>query len=618
MGESDTTFQVPGAVYARGRYFSRNPTSGTRRPSAEVFLDPAAPQPLPLFSLSKASPEAVKILEQQAQEAEGRLKDAVELDFELRSGELRVENARPLKRSAQASVGVACALVREEVLSPLEAITRVTAEEVNSLLRASLSESDVRQALRQDRLLAQGVGCGGAISGVVAFDTASAWREHTAGHLVVLVCERLTYLERDALAAVSGVIVARGSLMAASQFERPGVVLPGLEFRDGRAQLGEKSLSAGDRVALDGNSGQVFTGEIPVVPGRLSEDAVTLLGWCDQERLIALRANAGSVEEAEQAVAFGASGVGLCRIETLLQRGPRLAVFQQAFKAICSGEDERFPVVASWASEVKEEAIAFFRACQGFPQDSPITVRLFDAPMASMLRHWRDHTELPTDYFIAPLSAWLEELNPLQGLRGGRLSLMFPELMKVQVRALLRAWQTSLPSSLRLQIMMPGVTSVEEVKILKSQVESVAQEEGVTMPAVGSMLELPRACLTAGTLCEVAEFLSFGTGDLTEATCGISRYDAQLSFLSSYVERGILERDPFQAIDQEGVGALMRLATDAVKTKSPAFELGTCGAQAIDPSSLEFCCRIGLRYVSVPAHCLPVARLVAAQVALKS
>ena len=206
----------------------------------------------------------------------------------------------------------------------------------------------------------------------------------------------------------------------------------------------------------------------------------------------------------------------------------------------------------------------------------------------------------------------------MQGLRCGRLSVMYPRLLDLQLRALLRAWHRvrSKGLTVRLQVMMPGVTDVGELRFLRERMETVAGELGLESPQVGSMLELPRACLTADRLAEQADFLSFGTGDLTESTCGLSRYDSHLSFLPEYLERDFFEKDPFGSIDQAGVGALMKMAVQAVNTKFPTVELGTCGAQAVDAESLKFCRRIGLRYVSVPAHHLPVARLAAAQAEL--
>ncbi len=609
--------------YARGRLFTRNPQSGTPRVSAEIHLEEVRQTPpagaLPFFSLKKAFPEASQLLEDHCLRQEEQRKDALQVDFEISGGELRCATPEPLERSPQAAVAIACSMVREGKISQTEALLKVDPDEIRRLLLPTFSESEVRQALRQGRLLTQGrQGWGGAVSGIVVFDASSAWELLKKGEAALLLCDKLTYRQRDALAAVSGIIVSTGSVLAAQGFERPCVVASDLKMVEGGAQISGKELKQGDIISLDGGSGQVFSGDLRVLRGRLTDDALTLLAWADEAKQISLRANVSSVEDVQVALSFAAEGVGLCRIECLFQDDERLPTFQVALKDICLGASEEFETVRRLAQEIEEEAFALFEACQQFAERRSITVRLFDAPLSAMLRHWRDHTDLPADYFVEPMASWLEELNPMQGLRCGRLSLMFPTLLRLQVRVLLRAWQraTREGTSLKLQIMMPGVTDVEELRVLRRCVEHVAQKEGLNQPETGSMLELPRACLTADLLCEAADFLSFGTGDLTESTCGLSRYDSHLSFLPAYLAQGIFGRDPFSSIDENGVGALMKLATHSVKAKYPAVELGTCGAQAIDAKSLEFCCRIGLSYISVPPHHLPVARLAAARAAL--
>jgi pyruvate, orthophosphate dikinase len=603
---------------AWGRLFSRNPRSGVKRLSAEIHLAEAPDTVLPFFSLQKSFPEVAQQLQDQVADLEQTYRDAVQVDFELPEQELRIVAHEPLLRGPQAAIKIAVSLVGEGLISQSEALLKVSPEFIRQILLPHFEATSVRRVLRQESLLTLGEGVqGGVISGRVALNSDSAFRFHQQGEPVILICEQLTYLEREALPIVGGLVVKRGPTLVAQQFERPCVVAADLKLENSQAIFQDQRVTEGEVVSLDANTGQIFLGPLQLIPGELTPDAVTLLTWADQVREIEIRANIGSVQGAKLALTFGAEGVGLCRIESLFQSPERLPRFQTAFREICLDLPSS-SALEQLAQDIEDDVYGLLIAVAA-PDRTPFAMRLLDAPVSQMIRHWKEQTELPAGYFEGPLESWLHELNPLQGLRCGRLSLLFPRLMKLQVEAILKAWNrvTESGTSIRLQIMMPGVCDVQEIRILRQRVQEVANEIGVEMPEVGSMLELPRACLTADVLSEAADFFSFGTGDLTESTCGISRYDAQLSFLSPYLEKGILGQDPFRSIDQHGVGALMKTAVERVHAKCPTLELGTCGAQVVDPESLAFCCRLGLKYVSVPAHHVPVARLAAAQVELR-
>lgn len=580
--------------------FTRSPESGVKRASAEVYLgDPSVK--LPLHSLQQSFPQAAQQLLERTSTLEAQLRDAVQVDFRYAQNELQLGEPKPLSRSPQAALSIAVSLAQEGVLSQQEALLRVNPEEIRLLLLPTFEGSEVRQALRLNRLLAQGKGIGGGVcSGQVAFDLAGTLQLHQAGRRVILVCPQLTYRERDALDLVSGVVVTGGPTLAARHYERPCVVAP------------KFTVAAGDTVSLDAVTGQIFEGALEMSPGELTGDARTLLEWADATRKLEIRANISSLAEAQQASAFGATGIGLCRIESLFQVPTRLPLFQKSLREICLFGSQVSNNLDRLTGELEQEVYALLAAAAR----GPFAIRLLDAPLSQMLRHWRDSGQLPEDFFQGNLLAWLDELNPMQGLRCGRLSILFPALMRIQLRAILRAWRRA--PGVRLQVMMPGVCDVQELRILRQQVQEICLQEKIKVPEVGSMLEVPRACLTADVLGQEANFLSFGTGDLTESTCGISRYDSQLSFLPGYLEKGMFGRDPFEAIDQTGVGALMRLALELVKAKCPSVEMGICGAQVVDPQSLEFCIRLGLNYISVPVRHLPVARLAAAQAALQT
>ena len=401
----------------------------------------------------------------------------------------------------------------------------------------------------------------------------------------------LSYVHRDCLDLVAGVLISQGSSLALDQLQKPCVL------------AAPQDLAPGRWMAMDSLTGQVFGEALPIQPGQLSPEARTLLDWADQARTLEIRANVSGVEDLAQALEWGASGVGLLRIDTLLLRSERLSLFQTCLRQICCQGLTESPELKLLTEQLQLD-------CQSLFQTSgPIrfNLRLLDAPMSLMLRYWKESGSLPEDYWAEPLGDWLHELNPTQGLRAGRVGSLFPALSELQMRAALRACRLH---PVQLQLMIPGVCDVRELALARQLCRQICQQEQLEMPQIGAMLELPRACLTADRLAEEADFLSFGTGDLSESTCGISRYDAALSFLPGFLEQKIFGRDPFQAIDQEGVGELMRLASAKVRGR---VELGTCGAQAADPASLKFCAELGLDYVSVPARHLPAARLAAAQ-----
>jgi pyruvate, orthophosphate dikinase len=608
---SECLIEVEESGQAWGRLASRNPENGSGRISAEVHLAPwgvADGAPLPYYSFQKAFPQAERRLREQIAKLEEDCRDALQADFVFTNQTIHLTNIRSLVCAPEGTVKVAVSFVKAGLLTKEEALSRVQPEDIRRMLLPRFQPTQVRQAIRQKRLLATGTGIfGGVVSGIVARDTESVFGLSGSDQPIILVCPRLSQSEREALRLISGLVIAEGPTLSAFQYELPCVL----------SETAHDSLKAGEIVSLDAGTGQIFGQTLEQIPGELNSEALTLLQWADEVREMEVRANVGTPEDVKMALAFGADGVGLCRIESLFLRPVRLPLFQVAVREICVEERGSSSSQDRLTQEIEDDIHGLLEAGSALGQ-GPFTIRLLDAPVAQMLGYWKESKELSSDYFQPPLSAWLGELNPMQGLRCGRLSLMYPRLMDLQIRALLGAWHRvrAEGTELRLQVMMPGVTDAGELRFLRNRMKMVADELGLESAPVGSMLELPRACLMADRLAEQADFLSFGTGDLTESTCGMSRYDSQLSFLPEYLKQKVFPRDPFQSIDQAGVGALMKIAAQAVNDKFPTVELGTCGAQAMDSESLEFCCRIGLRYVSVPAHHVPVARLAAARAEL--
>ncbi|MBS2039206.1 hypothetical protein JST97_29755 [bacterium] len=572
---------------AWGRYFSRNPESGVKRCSAEVFTAEMSLRQ-PLMALQQAFPEAAAQLQRAAAEAEESLADAAMLEFQIQHGRLE-HTIAPLPRSPQAACKIAVSLVQEGRISIEQALLRIEPEDLRTMLLPVLEEPS-EEPLALGQTLVPGVA-----SGRIVLTAEEALRSTEP---VILLCQRLGYAQRDAMHRLQGLIVRSGPALAARHQECPCLLLDSYP------------LEAGQWVSLDANYGRLYSGDLPIHSGQLSADACTLLEWAAELSQVEIRANVSGLDEAALADFWGAQGVGLFRFESLLLAPHRLPLFQTVLHQVCHQQLEQSSEYQELVEGLRGEVLALLEVTRG-----PFNFRLLDAPLAQMLGYWKASGALTQEYFAGPLGDWLQELNPMQGMRCGRLSLLYPRLLELQLQAILEAWTEP---QRRLQVMLPGTCDAQELKLFRQCLTRVAARVGCRLPQVGSMLEIPRACLLADELAEQAEFLSFGTGDLTEATCGISRYDAPLSFLSEYLNKGIFQRDPFESIDQAGVGALMRLACQQVQAKCPSVEVGTCGAQAVDPESLEFCLKLGLDYISVPTRHLPVARLAAAQAKLRS
>lgn len=383
-------------------------------------------------------------------------------------------------------------LVENGALSKQDAILQITPDLLNRLLASFFSAREVQQAVRAKRLLLKGVGCGTDVAtGFVALDAAAAFRLHCRGKPVILVGERLSYLERDVLPLIQGFVVKEGPIAAALHWEKPGLVSAGYE-----------ALTEGMEVSLDPLAGFVIEGSLELHPGRVTSELLALLEWADEFKSLEIRTNASFPEEIATALAMGASGVGLCRIESIILQPNRLGLFSQVLKECVHGATNS-DLLRALEQEIAQELLLLFQAVG---PGKPFTIRLLDAPIAQLLRFWRDSEYVAKDYFDHLLQGWLQELNPMGGLRFGRLSLLFPDLLSFQLRAILKAFKAQ---PVRLQIMMPGVTDASEVMLLRREVEALAGALEVAVPMVGSMLETPRACLTIDRLVRVGDFFFF-------------------------------------------------------------------------------------------------------------
>src|SRR5581483_6610702 len=379
-----------------------------------------------------------------------------------------------------------------------------------------------------------------------------------------------------------------------------------LSLADGVARIGGHELREGDVITIDGGTGRVFVGEVPLVEPRLNEDFETVLTWADDVRRLKVRANADTPEDAARAREFGAQGIGLCRTEHMFFGAERLPVVQEMILA--DSEEGRRAALDRLLPFQQGDFEGIFEAMSGLP----VTIRLLDPPLHEFL----PSEDEATDEKLRARIRSLHEQNPMLGFRGCRLGLVYPEIYEMQVRAIARAART-VGASAVVEIMHPLVGFDEELRRLRELTERVWAEEAPELQRlIGTMVELPRACVRADEIATHAEFFSFGTNDLTQTTLGMSRDDAEGKFLTQYLHDGVLERNPFEVLDQEGVGSLMQIAVERGRGARPDLKLGICGEHGGEPRSVAFCHRLGLDYVSCSPYRVPVARLAAAQAVL--
>jgi pyruvate,orthophosphate dikinase len=532
------------------------------------------------------------------------------------------------KRTAAASLKIAVDMAREGLIDHTEAVRRVNPAALDQLLHPTLDPKAPR------KLLAKGLPASpGAACGIVVFSADEAEARAQKGESVILVRIETSPEDIHGMHAARGVLTTRGGMtshaaVVARGMGRPCVAGCGgvtVDYNNQYLSAGGVRIEAGQIITLDGATGEVFIGTVAMVEPQLSGDFSTLMGWADKVRRLRVRANAETPLDAETARRFGAEGIGLCRTEHMFFDPERIGAVRQMIMA--ETEQGRRAALARLLPFQRKDFLDLFEIMAGLP----VTIRLLDPPLHEFLPH--------SEYEIAEVAASLgteveamqrrmqelSEANPMLGHRGCRLGISFPEIYEMQARAIFEAaaeigrktHKAPVP-----EIMIPLVATKRELEITRAMVDRVAQEvfaEGGyhVVYSVGTMIELPRAALTADAIATVADFFSFGTNDLTQTTFGLSRDDAG-KFLPLYIEKGIFPKDPFVSIDPDGVGALVRIAVEKGRSVRPDIKLGICGEHGGDPSSIHFCESVGLDYVSCSPYRVPVARLAAAQAALQS
>jgi pyruvate,orthophosphate dikinase len=603
-----------------GVAFTRNPSTGEPGVFGEFLLDAQGEDvvagirtPEPLAAMRKRLPGAYDQFIETAKRLEEHYRDMQDLEFTVEDDRLYLLQTRTAKRTAAAALRAAVDMVSEGLIGRDEAVARIDPAQLDQLLHPMIDPS------AELDVVATGLNASpGAASGKIVFDANTAEERGRAGESVILVRWETTPDDIHGLIHAQGVLTAHGGMTSHAAVVARGMGKPcvagcealTVDAEAGRAMLAGHALEAGDVITIDGGTGRVMLGEVPLVPPQINEDFQTILQWADELRRLRVHANADTPEDAAKARELGAQGIGLCRTEHMFMAEDRLPVMREMIMA--DSEDGRRAALERILPMQQHDFEGIFEAMAGLP----VTIRLLDPPLHEFL----PPLEEATDERMRERIRVLHETNPMLGMRGCRVGLIFPEIYEMQVRAIVRASKAvhdRTGEAPIVEIMHPLVGFAEELRRLRLMTVETVEEEGEIDYLVGTMIELPRACIRADEIAEHADFFSFGTNDLTQTTLGYSRDDAENKFLARYVEDDVLERNPFEVLDESGVGDLMRIAVQRGRGAKEDLKLGICGEHGGEPHSVAFCHRIGLDYVSCSPFRVPLARLAAAQAALK-
>jgi pyruvate,orthophosphate dikinase len=600
-----------------GVAFTRNPATGVKELYGEFLANAQGEDvvagirtPQPVESMAQIMPAAYEQLLAALARLEEHYRDMQDVEFTVEDGTLYLLQTRAAKRTAAAALRAAVDMVEEGTISREEAILRIDPAALDQLLHPRIDPAEAPKPV------AKGLNASpGAASGGIVFDADTAV-ERAKGGPVILVRDETTPDDIHGMIAAQGILTIHGGMTSHAAVVARGMGKPcvagcdGLSLEAGVAQLAGHELREGDVITIDGGSGQVYLGQLKLVPPQLNEDFETLLGWADVHRRLRVRANADTPPDAARAREFGAEGIGLCRTEHMFFGDERLPVMQEMILA--DNERGRRAALDRLLPFQQADFEGIFEAMSGLP----VTIRLLDPPLHEFL----PLEEQAVDERMRARIRSLHELNPMLGMRGCRLGLVYPEIYEMQIRAIARAAlavEARQGEAPLVEIMHPLIGFAEELRRLRILTATVWEREAPEMPyTVGTMIELPRACILAEEIAAQAQFFSFGTNDLTQTALGVSRDDADRTFLTRYLEERVLERNPFEVLDRDGVGGLIRIAVAGGRAANPELKMGICGEHGGEPSSIAFCHEVGLDYVSCSPFRVPIARLAAAQAAL--
>lgn len=627
---------------ATGVVFTRNPADGTRKIFGDYLLNAQGEDvvagtrtPQPIDNLAKELPDTYSQLVKTCEKLERHYREPQDLEFTVEQGKFYMLQTRSAKMNAVGMVRTSVEMVKEKLISKERALLRLQPDQLEQLLHKTIDT----EAVKNHPTLVRGIAASpGAATGVVVFDVKKAVKMGEDGVKVVLVREETKPEDVPAFFASVGILTSRGGKTSHAAVVARGMGKPcvvgcadmKIDYATKKFQVDGKTVFEGEVVTLDGSNGSVFLGEIQTIEPQLTDEFKTVLKWSEKFKRLGIRANADTPEAARLAREYGAKGIGLCRTERMFNARDRLGLFVDMIMS--RSLEERKQVL----EKLRELQKSDFKEILTVMEGHPVTIRLLDPPLHEFLPNIEElinriHSlekqnateELTNTKKILARARELAEINPMMGHRGVRLGVTFPEIYEVQIRAICEAAGELAKAKInaRAQIMVPQVSSVEELNQIKKIYDSIKStvESNLAIKLkinFGTMLEVVRSCLTADDIAKTAEFFSFGTNDLTQAVFSFSREDAEGKFLSEYMEKEILTENPFQSLDVNGVGSLMEIAIQKGRMVKPNLEIGICGEHGGDPNSIKFCHKARLSYVSASPHRIPIAILAAAQATL--
>ena len=633
----EMVFGNKGDTSGTGVAFSRNPSTGEKGIYGEYLMNAQGEDvvagirtPLPITKLNEQNPALYKQFIDIVNKLENHYKDMQDMEFTIEEGKLFFLQTRNGKRTAQAALKIAVDLVSEGMLSKEEAILKVEPKQLDSLLHPTFEAT----SLKNTKAIAKGLPASpGAACGKVAFTAEEAKERAEKGEKVVLVRLETSPEDIEGMIAAQGILTVRGGMTSHAAVVARGMgtcCVAGcgelkVDEEKRTLEVGGKVYTDKDYISIDGSTGNIYGEAIKTVTPEISGYFATFMSWADEIRKLQVRTNADTPRDTKQAVEFGAEGIGLCRTEHMFFDEDRIMPMREMI--VAKTEEERRKALSKLLPMQKGDFKAMYEALEG----RPATIRFLDPPLHEFVPHSDEEIrelagQMSLDFEeLKATVEGLHEFNPMLGHRGCRLAVTYPEIAEMQTRAVIEAAievKNEKGYDIVPEIMIPLVGEVKELKFVNDIVDSTAKavmnEKGITIEYhVGTMIEIPRAALTADEIAKEAEFFSFGTNDLTQMTFGFSRDDAG-KFLNDYYERKIYEQDPFAKLDQVGVGQLVKMAAEKGRATRPNIKLGICGEHGGDPSSVEFCHNVGLNYVSCSPFRVPLARLAAAQAQVKN
>lgn len=625
-----------GDTSGTGVAFTRSAVDGSKEIFGEFLVNAQGEDvvagirtPKPIAEMADAFPDVYKDFERIAQILEKHYKDMQDMEFTVENNKLFMLQTRNGKRTAAAAVKIAVDMVEEGLIDERDAVSRIEPAQIDQLLHPTFDPDSEKNA----KDIAKGLPASpGAACGKIYFHAADAVEAANGGEKVVLVRQETSPEDLAGMVVAQGILTARGGMTSHAAVVARGMGkccvagCSGISVDEQKLKMTVQgqTYKEGDFISINGSTGVVYEGQVDTVTPELKGDFETIMKWADQIRRMRVRANADNPRDAKQALDFGAEGIGLCRTEHMFFEDERIPAIRQMILA--ETEEERRTALAKLLPYQKGD----FKGIYEVMEERPVTIRLLDPPLHEFLPHTEKETKELAEQTgisyekLSHKAAELHEFNPMLGHRGCRLAVSFPEIAEMQTEAIIRAAiEVSKEKNINIvpEIMIPLVIDKAETANVKATIvetaDRIIEEAGIEMKyMVGTMIEMPRAAITADEIAEEAEFFSFGTNDLTQLTYGFSRDDTG-DLIKEYVEKKVLPEDPFQSLDQKGVGKLVKMAVELGKKTRPNIKLGICGEHGGNPKSIEFCHRVGLNYVSCSPFRVPIARLSAAQAAIK-